>query len=298
MISIIVPVYRAEQYIEQTIETVVRQTYRDWELLLVDDCSPDHSAAVIEAAIARYEAQKREQAQQKSGGSGNTVSASLAYGASGQIRLIRKQVNEGAARARNTGLEQARGRYIAFLDADDLWDPEKLEKEMRFMRENDAGFVYTSYQFGDENGVPTGKVARARRVLSYREALAQTIIFTSTVLIDTEKIGRELIRMPEIASEDTATWWRILQSGVCACGLDEPLAIYRRPPRSLSSNKGKAVRRIWGLYRQIAGLGRAASLFYLVQWAWHATMRRVVSDSLRKIFYSLSEYFSSQYLQR
>ena len=120
MISIIVPVYNAANYIEETIKTVVNQTYQDWELLLVDDCSRDGSAEVIQAAINRYEQEGI---------------------AKGRIRLILKQQNEGAAKARNTGITEACGRYIAFLDSDDLWHPDKLLKELTFMQQNEAAFV-------------------------------------------------------------------------------------------------------------------------------------------------------------
>ena len=167
MISIIVPVYNAANYIEETIKTVVNQTY-------VDDCSRDGSTEVIRAAINHYEQEGV---------------------AKGRIRLILKQQNEGAAKARNTGIREARGRYIAFLDADDLWYPDKLLKELAFMQQKEAAFVYCSYQFGDENAVPTGKTARVQRTLTYKEALSRTIIFTSTVLIDTQKVDRELILM-------------------------------------------------------------------------------------------------------
>lgn len=257
MISIIVPVYNAANYIQETIRTVVSQSCQDWELLLIDDCSRDGSVEVIRKAINHYE---------KDGT------------AKGRIRLIAKQQNEGAAKARNTGIMEAKGRYIAFLDADDLWYPDKLQKELSFMQQNNAAFVYCSYQFGDENAVPTGKTARVQRTLTYKEALSRTIIFTSTVLIDTQKVDSELILMPDIPSEDTATWWRILKSGITACGLDELLVIYRRPANSLSSNKGKAVKRIWGLYRQIAGLSVLASAYYMIGWAFRATMRRLIKD--------------------
>lgn len=257
MISIIVPVYNAANYIEETIKTVVSQTYQDWELLLIDDCSRDRSLEVIRKAISHYEQKEALK---------------------GRIRLIAKQQNEGAAKARNTGIREAEGRYIAFLDADDLWYPDKLCKELAFMQQKEAAFVYCSYQFGDENAVPTGKTVRAKETLTYREALSRTIIFTSTVLIDTQKVDRNLILMPDIPSEDTATWWRILKSGITACGLDELLVIYRRPANSLSANKGKAVKRIWRIYRQIAGLGVPASAYYLIGWAFRATMRRVVKD--------------------
>lgn len=254
MISIIVPVYNAEKYIETTIEMVRRQTYEDWELILVDDCSRDHSAEVIQKCIVND---------------------------TEKIRFIQKKINEGAAKARNTGIDAARGRYIAFLDADDIWYREKLAKEMSYMEKHDAAMVFSGYEFGDENGVPTGKAVHVPKTLNYREALSRTVIFTSTVLLDTEKVDKSLIYMPSIGSEDTATWWQILKSGVTAYGLDETLAIYRRPAQSLSSNKGTAVKRIWNLYRTVAGMPVITAFFYMFRWAWRATIRRVVADTIR-----------------
>ncbi|MCI6552565.1 MAG: glycosyltransferase [Lachnospiraceae bacterium] len=247
LVSIIVPVYNAGAYIEETIRMVCRQTWGSWELLLVDDCSRDESRAVIESYC---EKDKR-------------------------IRLIAKENNEGAALARNTGLEHAGGRYIAFLDADDVWLPEKLEKELAFMRRKSAAFVFTAYEFGDENARGTGKVVSVPEQLTYREALSRTVIFTSTVMFDLEKIGKELIRMPDVASEDTATWWKILRNGYTAYGLNQVLAIYRRPARSLSSNKFLAVRRIWNLYRKEEKLLLPECLRYFAGWACRAVLRRI-----------------------
>ncbi len=249
MISIIVPVYNAENYIKKTIECVQRQTYTDWELLLVDDCSRDGSVSVIEEIIK---------------------------GAGDHIRLLCQSKNSGAAAARNAGVDAAKGRYIAFLDADDLWREDKLEKELAFMQEKGAGFVFTSYHFGDENAVPTGKMTRVPKTLTYKQALCRTVIFTSTVLFDTQIVPKGLCKMPLIGSEDTATWWNILRTGIVAYGLDEPLVIYRRPGKSLSSNKGKAIARIWGLYRNVAKLSVPVSAVYMVRWAWRAAARRIV----------------------
>ena len=248
LISIIVPVYNAGIYIEETIAMVCAQTYKNWELILVDDCSLDDSRQRIEAVADRMQ---------------------------GQVRLIKKTVNEGAARARNTGIDHARGRYIAFLDADDIWMPDKLEKELKFMQREQAAFVFTAYEFGDANAKGTGKIVHVPRVLSYRQALSRTVIFTTTVLLDTEKTGKDLIRMPEVKSEDTATWWKILKSGIDAYGLDEVLAIYRRPAKSLSSNKLEAIRRIWNLYRREEKLSFPYSCYNLFCWAIRATLRRL-----------------------
>ncbi len=248
MVSIIVPVYNAANYIEKTIEMVSRQTYKDWELILVDDASTDGSADVIDRIIDK---------QGK------------------RIRLIRKEQNAGAASARNTGIDAALGRYIAFLDADDVWNENKLEKQIAFMDRTGAAFSFHAYEFGDENANPTGKVVHVPPTLNFKKALSRTVIFTTTVMFDTEKIDMEIIHMPQVPSEDTATWWRILKSGIVAYGLDDNLAIYRRPAKSLSSNKLVAVERIWFLYRNIADLSVIQSLYYFGGWAIRATLRRL-----------------------
>ncbi|RKM59839.1 glycosyltransferase family 2 protein [Butyrivibrio sp. CB08] len=248
MVSIIVPVYNAANYIENAINMVCAQTYKDWELILVDDASTDNSVQIIEDVI---KSQKK------------------------RIRLIKKDVNAGAAAARNTGIDASSGRFIAFLDADDVWKEDKLEKQVAFMEKNGAAFCFHSYEFGDEKANPTGKIVHVPKQLKYRQALSRTIIFTTTVMFDTNIIDMEIIHMPQVPSEDTATWWRILKSGYVAYGLDENLAIYRRPAKSLSSNKLEAVYRIWFLYRNIAGLSVLESLFYFGGWAVRATLRRL-----------------------
>ena len=249
LISIIVPVYNAEKFIMKTMDSVLAQTYLNWELLLVDDCSSDGSAE----AISQYVEKEKDS----------------------RIRLIRQPTNQGAAYARNRGLMEARGRYIAYLDADDLWMSEKLEHELNFMRKKDAAFVFTGYEFADENGTGLGKVVRVPETLSYRQALSNTTIFTTTVMFDTEKIPKEQLVMPRIKSEDTALWWRVLRSGHTAYGLDENLALYRRAGRSLSSNKLEALRRIWNLYRKAEGMGVLNSAWHFCFWAVRAVWRRV-----------------------
>ena len=291
LVSIIVPVYRAAAYIAETIAMVEAQTWQDWELILVDDCSPDNSAEVIRNTLRKQAGQDNAarqsyegvQAAVFTGGGGRPevltaagVRTEMFTGAGGQpVMLLQKQKNEGAARARNTGLDAAQGRYIAFLDADDVWYPKKLEREMRFMREKEAGFVFTAYEFGDSQARPTGRVVHVPERLTYRQALSRTVIFTTTVLFDRKQIPDRLLRMPAVASEDTATWWQILREGYTAWGLNEVLAVYRRPAKSLSSNKAEAVRRIWNLYRRQEKLSVAASAGYFIMWAYRATKRRI-----------------------
>ena len=249
LVSIIIPVYCAEEYIKDTLESVRKQTYSNWELLLVADGEQDSTIPVIEEYI-----QKTEE---------------------GRIRLFVQKQNQGAALARNRGVREAGGRFIAYLDADDLWNAEKLEKELAFMQKKDAAFAFTGYEFGDEQAVGTGKIVRVPEKLIYKEALKNTTIFTSTVMFDTSKISKEMLEMPNMKSEDTALWWKILRNGYDAYGLDENLVTYRRPQQSLSSNKLVAIRRIWDLYRKAEGLSIPYSCYNFCFWAIKAVWRRV-----------------------
>lgn len=249
LVSIIVPVYNAEKYITETIASVQAQDYRDWELILVEDQSKDNTVAVVE----QYLEEKSDD----------------------RVRLVRQPQNGGAARARNAGLKVAQGRYIAFLDADDKWEPHKLSKQMAFVKEKDAAFCFTGYEFADENCVGLGTIVRVPATLTYKEALKNTTIFTSTVMFDTEKISKDKLEMPIMKSEDTALWWRVLREGYTAYGLDENLVKYRRAGKSLSSNKLEALRRIWNLYRKAEGMGILNSAFHFCFWAFNAVKRRV-----------------------
>jgi teichuronic acid biosynthesis glycosyltransferase TuaG len=248
-VSIITPVYNVKKFIVETMDCVRNQTYRDWELLLIEDGSNDGTSE----AIRNYISQTGEE----------------------RIRLINLPSNVGAARARNKGLEAASGRYIAYLDADDLWVPEKMERELNFMQEKQAAFVFTGYEFADEKGNGTGKIVRVPETLSYKEALKNTTIFTTTVMFDTEKIPKEMLEMPVIKSEDTALWWKVLRSGYTAYGLDENLVKYRRAGKSLSSNKLEALRRIWNLYRKAEGMNILSSAWNFCFWAVNAVARRI-----------------------
>lgn len=250
LVSIIVPVYQVEKYIAETMDCVRGQTYPNWELLLVDDCGSDGSVDVIE----RYMGESGDE----------------------RIRLIRQSANVGAARTRNRGLAEAKGRYIAYLDADDLWMPDKLERELKFMQEKDIAFAFTGYEFADEGGKGTGRIVRVPATLTYKEALQNTTIFTTTVMFDTKKISKTLLEMPDIKSEDTALWWKVLRNGYVAYGLDENLVKYRRVGNSLSSNKLEALRRIWNLYRKAEGLSVISSAWHFCFWVLRTVKRRIL----------------------
>jgi len=245
LISIVVPVYNVENLIDETINSVLSQTEENFELILVDDCSTDSSVE----HILKYDDPR--------------------------VRLIRQPRNMGAYAARNRGVDEAQGRYLCYLDSDDLWEKEKLARELAFLKEHNAGFVFTGYEFADCNGVGNGTIVHVPETIVFKQALYNTTIFTSTVMFDREKIDDSLIHMPHIASEDTATWWNILKAGNTAYGLNENLVRYRRGSKSLSSNKFKAIKRIWRLYREIAGLSVFSASYYFVAWAMLAVLRRI-----------------------
>lgn len=251
LVSVVIPVFNAARFISDTIMSVKSQTYTEWELILVDDGSTDNSLEIMQ----------RMAAEQNRGGE--------------QIRVIELGGNQKAAKARNRGVLEAKGRYIAFLDADDLWDPEKLSKQVAMMRDLDCAFSFTGYEFADEDGIGVQKIVHVPEKISYRKAVKNTTIFTSTVMFDLGKLTKEDIEMPDVPSEDTATWWKVLKKIPYAYGLDEDLTLYRRGGTTLSSNKVEAVKRTWNLYRRVEHFGLLRSAWCFLFYLFHATMRRI-----------------------
>lgn len=255
MVSIIVPVYNAAEYIEEAFYSVTAQTYRNWELILVDDASTDTSRDCLRR-ILEHSRQDPE--------------------LSGKVRVFFSEQNKGPAAARNTGLRAARGRFVAYLDADDLWKPAKLEAQVAFMQRGGYAFGFTGYEFADSRGHPNGRTVRVPKSLTYREALGNTTISTITVMFDREQIPDWLLAMPEDSlREDTAAWWRILRHGYTAYGLNEALSVYRRHDGSYSANKWKAVRGTWKLYRENEGMTVREAGSYFVKYLIGAVRRRI-----------------------
>lgn len=246
LVSIVVPVYNAEKFLKDTINSVLSQTYENWELLLVNDCSKDNSKKIAKSFL------------------------------SDKIKWINMSENGGAALTRNKGIEESIGRFICFLDADDLWDNKKLEKQVKFMKEKDCAFSYTGYEFADENGQPNGKKVYIPQKINYRKALKNTTIWTSTVMFDMKKLKKEDIYMPNVRrGQDTATWWKVLKKIDFAYGLNEILSYYRRTNESLSANKIKALKRTWHLYRKVEKLNLIYSIYNFLWYCFNAIKRRV-----------------------
>lgn len=222
LVSVITPAYNAARFIAETIESVLNQTYENWEMIIVDDCSQDETTSII----------KKYQAQDE------------------RIQLITLKENSGSAVARNTAMDHAKGKYLAFLDSDDKWLPEKLAKQVAFMEEKDIAFSFTRYQRVKEDGTETAILSKVPPVITYDDLMKQCVIGCLTVMLDREKIGE--LRMVNIRTrQDYAFWLKILRKGYRAYGIPEVLAHYRLVEGSISSNKIQAAKRNWYVYRHI-----------------------------------------------
>ena len=248
LVSIITPIYKCEKFVKDTIECVLNQTYDNWELLMVDDCSPDNSADII-----------KKYAKDDS-----------------RIKYIKLEKNSGAAVARNKALHESKGRFIAYLDADDLWKNEKLEKQVNFMLDNNYAFTCTDYEKIDENGNSLNKIIKIPKKVNYNLFLRNTIIQTVGVMIDTKLTGKELLEMPNIRRrQDAATWCQLLKNGFDCYECPENLSYYRVVSNSLSSNKFKAAKMNWYWYRKIEKLPLWKTCYCFVGYAFNGIKKRI-----------------------
>lgn len=248
LVSIIMPVYNCEKYVTKAIKSVQEQTYTNWELIIVNDCSTDNSICKIEEQIKSIK---------------------------NKVTLINLAENKGVANARNIAIDKACGRYIAYLDADDLWEKEKLYKQINFMKINNIAFSYTSYSRTKEDGSLL-KTVEVPGKTNYKDLLRSTIMLTSTIIIDTKTISKEKLKMPNLKiSEDAQTWLDILKSGVVAYGLNKNLAQYRQRKNSTSSNKIKSVKGMWKVYRKYQKMSISKSLYYTMFHIINAIKKRI-----------------------
>lgn len=234
LVSIIMSAYNVEKYIAEAIESVLKQTYTNWELIIVNDCSID----ATEQLAKKYQEQDE------------------------RIKLHSLPENKGVANARNIALQNAVGRYIAFLDSDDIWLPEKLEKQLDFMKINNYVFTYHKYRhFASKDKV--GKIVKIPSQLDYMDALKGNSIGCLTVCIDKSKIKPFL--MPQQRHEDYITWLNILKENkIVAYGLQDDLARYRIGTKeSVSANKFKSAIWTWKVYRNSQKLSILQSIYYI-----------------------------------
>lgn len=243
LVSVIMPVYNDTVYIRDAVQSVLRQTYPSWELWIVDDAS----TMDVRSAVADLLTDER-------------------------IHFLRLSENRTAAGARNAGIRAARGRYLAFLDSDDWWLPEKLEKQVRFMQEKNMALSFTSYRRVLENGQKVGRVLKAESVVDYSRLLKGNCIGCSTVMIDRWQCPD--VKMPLMRHEDYITWLTIAKQGVGLYGLAEDLARYRVSNTSLSGNKCKSLWWTWKVYRESQGLSFFRSLLCLGYYIAHGIRKR------------------------
>ncbi len=226
--------YKAEKYLADHLASVQAQTYDNWEHILVDDCSPDGSAALIKSF------QERDQ----------------------RIQYHRLEKNSGAGVARNKAIELAKGDYIAFLDSDDQWHPEKLEKQLSFMRENDYHFTFTDYDMVDEVGQKLSKYIKCKPLVTYKTALYKNPIGCLTAMYNVNFFGKQYMHSIR-KRQDYALWLKLLKK-VNGHGLNECLASYRTGNESISANKLDLLKYEWKIYREVEGLSFFKSAFYLL----------------------------------
>lgn len=244
MVSIIMAAYNRENFISESIESVCNQTYDDWELIISDDGSTDKTCDIVNEYIKKDK----------------------------RIKLVRSSQNKGAAAARNTALDVAQGRYIAYLDSDDLWVNNKLEKQLKFMNEHKCGMCYTSYEIINSDG-EYRKTIYVPPKINYTDFLKAPLTCSHSVLFDTNLVNKELLIMPNVVPEDAATWLNVLKHDVVALGMHDVLAKYRRHDSSVSHNKLNAISNTWNLYRQVEKLSFFYSAGCFISYVFNAVRK-------------------------
>lgn len=244
LVSVITPTYNCGAYIGETIASVQQQTYKNWEMIIVDDCSTDNTKEVVQQYAAL----------------------------DSRIHYYCLEKNSGAAIARTKAMEQAQGEYMAFLDSDDLWHKSKLKKQLKFMQIHDIAISCTSYEQIDEEGKALGKARKAIPRTNYNRMLLDCPVGNSTVMYNVEKLGK--FEVPNIRKRnDDALWLTMLKKEQYIYGLRSVLMHYRIRQDSISKNKFKVIRYHWILYREIEGLSVARSIFHIGYWCTIKVLR-------------------------
>jgi len=235
-VSIITPLYNSEAFISETIKSVLQQTFTDWELLLIDDHSSDKTIQIVEGFIDKNK----------------------------KIKLLKNERNSGAALSRNKGIEIAKGDYIAFLDADDLWKPEKLQKQLAFMEAENCEVCFSSYEQIDASGKPLNKLIQALPVLSYNKYLKSNYIGNLTGMYNAKALGK--IKAPNLRKrQDWLLWLKAIKtSEKPAKSVQESLAYYRVRKNSMSSNKLNLIKHNYWVYKKGLGFSTLKSTYRMV----------------------------------
>ena len=247
LVSIIVPTYNACEYIQQTISSVLFQTYHNWELLIIDDCSSDNTISIV-----------KEFAESNP-----------------RIRYFSTNQNTGSpSQPRNIGIEQAKGDYIAFLDSDDIWLPNKLEEQLAFMQEYGYDFVYSNYEKMTWDGKREQRIVKVKGSASYKDILKTNEIPCLTVLLRRELLND--VRFKSVPDEDCVCWLDILKKGYKAYNTGKVHAVYREAKQSRSSNKFKMFKERWYILRDIEKVSFVPAVYYLTIYAFRGLAKYLV----------------------
>lgn len=239
LVSIITPAYKSAATIGETIQSVLEQTYPNWEMLIVDDCSPDSTR---EVAIAWTGEDKR-------------------------VRLIKHDQNAGPAAARNTAISAAAGRWLAFLDSDDIWAPRKLELTLAHAQKHQSPLTFTGFRRTTFDGKSKGHFIGVPATISYKQLLRNTVIATSTALVDRSLVGD--VVMKKTYYDDFSCWLDVLRPGRLGFGLNEDLMTYRVVQNSVSRNKRNSAVKVWKAYREIEHLSIPSTIWNFAGYAWN-----------------------------
>lgn len=252
LVSIITPMYNSERFISETINSIINQTYKNWELLLIDDCSKDKTIQVVNSFIVKHP----------------------------NIKLLVNETNQGAAISRNRGIEVAKGNFIAFLDADDLWKPKKLENQLTFMESENCDVCFSSYDLIDESGNILNKQVKALPVLSYNKLLKSNYIGNLTGIYNASVLGK--ITSSNLRKrQDWLIWLEAIKtSGKPAKSIQESLAFYRVRNNSISSNKTNLLKYNYLVYKKGLGFSTLKSVFSMLVFLFEhffVKSKRIVS---------------------
>jgi len=247
LVSIITPCFNSEKFLDECISSVINQTYQNWEMLIVDDSSSDNSSILIKSYSKHDD----------------------------RIKPIFLKDNVGPAMARNTAISISKGKYLAFLDSDDIWLPEKLKLQINFMKKNNYSFVFSSYSVITSNETKPKYEVSVPEKISYKQYLKNTIIGCLTVVLDKEKFKN--IQMPILrSSHDMALWLDLLKEEEFAYGIQQELAVYRKHKSSNTSNKLRAVYDVWNVYRKHERLNVLNSIYNFIFYAFNAFKKRII----------------------
>jgi teichuronic acid biosynthesis glycosyltransferase TuaG len=246
LVSVLMPLHNAADTLVDSVSSVRAQKYANWELVIVDDASVDGSSQLATDLAAQDE----------------------------RIQVFKLDHNGGAAAARNYALRMAKGRYIAFLDSDDLWDPDKLAVQLAFMKDRNAALSFTAYaRMAPSHALL--ETVQVPSVIPYATLLKRNVMGCLTVMYDSEVLGK--VDMPDLTRQhDYALWLSLARRCGGAHGLNEVLAIYRVGRGTLSAHKWGAARDIWRVYHECEGLGVVTSLWYFAHYAWYGLRYRLL----------------------